>query len=51
MEQPLTEKRVVEIVLVELEQYRKAMGQAIAHAIALNNAKILEQLKEEGVVR
>ena len=50
-QQPLTEDRVIEIVLVEMEQYRKAMSAAIAHAISLNNAKITEQLKELGVIK
>ena len=50
-EKPLTEQRVIEIVLIELEQFKEAIGKAVANVIDLNNAKITEQLKELGVIK
>jgi phospholipase/lecithinase/hemolysin len=50
-QEPITEKRVIEIVMVELEQYKKAIAISVAQAIALNNAKIEEQLKELGIIK
>jgi len=50
-QEPLTEQRVVEIVLIEMGQYVKAMSKSVAHAIALNNAKVTAQLKGLGVIK
>lgn len=47
----IDEKRVTEIVLTELNQYIEVIGSAIAHAIAVHNAKLADQFKEMGIVK
>ncbi len=47
----ITEQRVIEIVMVETTRLQEAMAIATAEAIAANNKKIAEQLRELGVIK